>query len=203
MTTTEHLLGEPKAPAWPQGLWLPTANKALGRWRAGHCGEMFSSLRAPPWRLQGNRRLDLKQWCFPTAWPNDSPQDYCHSLSLKCRYKALCLSQLHCSVTSCACILDTELLVNNNLSSNSWRKSSTKYFIPQLRKISPHPNKKLLLDLGRGTKPIFEVVFNLKICVTIVLVDTCLLELCHPQTISSWREVHNQNVKQNTFICYQ
>lgn len=29
VTTTGHLLGEPELPAWPEGLWLPTANKAL------------------------------------------------------------------------------------------------------------------------------------------------------------------------------
>lgn len=105
---------------------------------------MFPSLRAAPWRLQRNRRrLDLMQWCFPTAWPNASPQDNCHSLSLKCRYKVLCLSQLHFSLTSCAWVLNTEnteLLVNSNLCSNSWRKSSTKYCISLLRKIS-HTSK--------------------------------------------------------------
>lgn len=106
-------------------------------------------------------------------------------------------------MTSCAWVLNTELLVNNNLCSNSWRKSSTKYFISQLRKISHTSKQEATLGPGRGTKPIFEVVSNLKIHVTIVLVDTCLLELCHPETISSWREVHNQNVKQNIFICYQ
>lgn len=29
VTTTEHLLGEPKSPAWAEELWLLTANKAL------------------------------------------------------------------------------------------------------------------------------------------------------------------------------
>jgi len=51
-------------------------------------------------------------------------------------------------------------------------------------------NWKLLSGLGRGTQPIFEVVFNLKGHVIIVLVDMCLLVLCHPATICSWRGVH-------------
>lgn len=73
---------------------------------------MLPSLRAAPSRLQGNRkRFDLKQWCFPMAWPNAPPQDNCHRLSLKCRYKALCLSQLHCSLTSSAWVLNTELWI--------------------------------------------------------------------------------------------
>lgn len=50
-------------------------------------------------------------------------------------------------------------------------------------------NRKLLLDLPRGTQPIFDV-FNLKICVFIAVVDMCLLVLCYPETISSWRGVH-------------
>lgn len=51
-------------------------------------------------------------------------------------------------------------------------------------------NKKLLLDLGKGTQLIFEVVFNLKIHVIAGVADTCLLVLCHPETISSWRGIH-------------
>lgn len=137
---------------------------------------MFPSLRAAPWRLQRNRRFDLMQWCFPTAWPNASPQDNCHSLSLKCRYKTLCLSQLHFSLTSCAWVLNTEnpqsclwIITCVPTAGESQAPSTTS---PCSGKSLTLPNKKLLLDLGRGTQPILEAVFNLNIHVTIVLVDT-------------------------------
>lgn len=45
-------------------------------------------------------------------------------------------------------------------------------------------------DLGRGTRPVFEDVLALKISAMIVLVEMCLLVSCHPEKISSWREVH-------------
>lgn len=56
-------------------------------------------------------------------------------------------------------------------------------------------NQKLLWNFGRGTQLSFEVVFSLNICVITVHRDMCLLVLCHPETISSWRGVHSQTAK--------
>lgn len=142
----------------PQGTCRVSPNHCVPGTRtvAPHSKESFREMKSRSlWRdapfpkgssLEAARQQDEtrpKQRSFATARPNASPQDNCHSLSLKHRYKALCLSQLPCSLTSCAWVLNTEnteLLKNNNLCSNSWRKSSTKYYISQPKKIS-HTSK--------------------------------------------------------------
>lgn len=167
-------------PAWPEWASFPTASKSFRESRAGHCGETFPFLRAAPWRLQRNTMsLDLKQWCFPTTCPNASPsEDNWSSLSLKSRYKALCLPQLHFSLITqedkaalqtsvtwtllaCFALQATYPPLRIHFCFNRWRKPTTKYYSSLQWKIS-HTCKQEA-TLGRGTQPILEVVFSLKI----------------------------------------
>lgn len=136
------------------------------------------------------------------AWPNAPPQDNCHRLSLKCRYKALCFITASL-LTHKLCLGPEHRAVNNNLCSSSRRKSSTKHRISQLRKISHFQTRSYSCTLEEEQNRFLRFVTLISRLVSQVLLDTCLFEPCHPETISSWREVHNQNAKQNIFICYQ